>query len=71
MSERGRRQQQPTPSDLSFDQALANFIQTDPRELADEIEQIKRQDREVSDYVEQRRGSIRQGARRAKERFRI
>jgi hypothetical protein len=71
MSERERRRKAPTLSDMSFDQALARFIQTDPREVADEIDEIKRRDREVMDYVEERRRSIRQGARRAKKRFRL
>ncbi|MGB6538435.1 MAG: hypothetical protein WBF58_21025 [Xanthobacteraceae bacterium] len=69
MSERKRT---PTAlSDLAFDEALARFIQTDPKELADSLEEIKRRDREVEEYVNERRASIKQGARRAKKRFRL
>ena len=66
MSERKRK---PRLSDMSFDEALARFIQTDPKEVADEIDEIKRRDREVSEYVDERRKSIRKGARRANKRF--
>lgn len=58
-------------SDLAFDEALARLIQTDPKELADTLDKIKREDREVKEYVEERRQSIRRGARRAKKRFRL
>ena len=71
MSERTRKAHPPALADMAFDEALARFIQTDPREVAAEIEEIKRRDREVSEYVDERRRSIRQGARRAKKRFRI
>jgi hypothetical protein len=69
MSERKRK---PRLSDMSFDEALARFIQTDPKEVADEIDKIKRRDREVEEYVEERRRSVRHGARRGpKKRFRL
>src|SRR5580704_13022180 len=71
VSERARKSRPPALADMAFDEALARFIQTDPREVADEIDEIKRRDREVTEYVDERRRSIRQGARRAKKRFRL
>jgi hypothetical protein len=68
MTERKRKR----PSDMPFDEALARLIQTESKDVADEIEEIKRHDREVEEYVEERRRSIRQGARRGpKKRFRL
>ena len=45
-------------------------LRTD-KESEDEIEQVKRETDEVEKYVEERRDSIRRGARRSKHRFRI
>lgn len=58
-------------SDLGFDEALARFMQTDKQELADTKERIEREDEGVTAYVEERRESIRRGARRTGSRFRI
>lgn len=58
-------------SDLGFEEALTRLLRTDPEELASEIEKTKEKDREVSEFVEERRDSIRRGARRTKHRFRI
>jgi hypothetical protein len=57
--------------DLGLDEALARFIQTDKREVEDVIDRVIREEQAVSDYVEERRDSIRKGARRTGTRFRI
>ena len=58
-------------SNLGFDEALARFIQTDKKELADVSDQITEEDEGVKAYVEERRESIRRGARRTNHRFRL
>ena len=56
---------------IPFDEAIARLLQTDPKEIADLAEEVKRKDEKVSCYVEERRQSIRKGARRSKKRFGI
>lgn len=58
-------------SDLSFDEALARLIRTDNKELADAKDRIDSEDEGVRQYVEERRESIRSGARRSRDRFRL
>jgi hypothetical protein len=56
---------------VSFDEALRRYAQTDPKELADMIEQAKRKGEKVERFIEERESSIRRGARRAAKRFRL
>jgi len=56
-------------SDLGFDEALARFIQTDKHELADAKDRVDRDDEGVAKYVEERRDSIKRGARRTGKHF--
>jgi hypothetical protein len=58
-------------SNLGFDEALARLIQTEPDQVADAVERINREEEEVREYVEERRSSIRKGARRTRHRFRL
>lgn len=58
-------------SDLGFDEALARFIQTDNKELADAKDRIEKDDEEARQYVKERRDSIEKGARRTGSRFRL
>jgi hypothetical protein len=58
-------------SDLGFDEALARFIQTDNKELADAKDRIDKDEEEVRQYVKERRESIGKGARRTGSRFRL
>jgi len=56
---------------MAFDEALARFLQTDKKELEDAVDQARREEAEAERYVEERRESIRKGARRAPKRFRL
>ena len=67
----GSRKPDKEVSDLGFEEALARLMQTDPEELAAEVEAVKDKDREIAAYVEERRDSIGRGARRTKHRFRL
>jgi hypothetical protein len=58
-------------SEMGFNEALARFVHADPKEVEDEIEKLKREEREAAEYVEERRESIRRGTRRAPKRFRL
>jgi hypothetical protein len=58
-------------SDMGFDEALARFIQTDRDEVEDAMNRVDRDDREAREYVEERRESIKRGARRSRARFRL
>jgi hypothetical protein len=58
-------------NDMGFDEALARFMQTEKREVDGVIERVIREEQAVTDYVEERRESIRRGARRTGSRFRI
>ena len=62
---------EPALLEMPFQEALSRFIQTDPKELVDLAEKIKRQDGEIERYVDDRQRSIRSGARRTGKRFRI
>lgn len=54
-----------------LDEVLARLLQTDKKELEDEIAKTKREADEAGKYVEERSDSIRRGARRTKHRFRL
>lgn len=56
---------------LTFSEALERFTKTDPKELEDAFAQTMRENEEAKRYVDERRASIRKGARRAPKRFRI
>ena len=57
--------------DMSFDEALRRYGQTDPKELADMIEEANRAGEDAEKFIEERIESIRRGARRAPKRFRL
>ena len=56
---------------MSFSEAIQRLVQTDPKELADAFAETERENEEARRYVEERRESIRRGARRVPKRFRI
>lgn len=57
--------------ETEFDEVVARLLQTDKKELEDEIAKTKREADEVGKYVEERSDSIKRGARRTKHRFRL
>lgn len=57
--------------ETEFDEVVARLLQTDNKELEDEIAKTKREADEAGKYVEERSDSIKRGARRTKHRFRI
>ena len=59
----------PKSLDMSLDEALARYLQTDLKEIEDEFEKTKREEEETKQYVEKCRESIRKGARQAPKRF--
>ena len=73
MTERKKPRKEPDMdlTDMGFDEALARFIQTDPEEAKDAAKSVDRDDEKVRKYVEERRASIRSGARRSGKRFRL
>jgi hypothetical protein len=71
MAERKRKATAPAVPEIPFSEALARLIQTDPKEIADLMERVKRQEKDVDRYVGERERSIRSGARRTGKRFRI
>jgi hypothetical protein len=71
MTARKKRKPSADISDLGLGEALARLLQTSRAELADVVEQVDREDKQVSDYVEERRKSIKKGARRTGSRFRL
>jgi hypothetical protein len=68
---KSRKKKSSDPIESEFDESLARFIQTDPKELADALEQVRQKQEEVRQNVEKRRDSIERGARRSKKRFRL
>ena len=59
----------PFPTDMTFEEAVARLIQTDPKEIADARKRVRAAQEDTKKYVEERKESIRRGARRAKSRF--
>jgi hypothetical protein len=55
---------------MPFDEAVARFLQTDPKEVADAHQRLKQAQEDTKRYVEERRESIQRGARRSTARFR-
>jgi hypothetical protein len=66
-----RKRKLPTTLDMTRDEAVARFIQTDKKELGDSFPEMSHQDQEVEKYFEERRESIKRGATRARNRFRL
>jgi hypothetical protein len=64
-----RKRKPPASLDMPFEEAVARLLQTDPREIADAHERLKRAQEDTKKYVEERRDSIRQGARRSPARW--
>jgi hypothetical protein len=63
--------EKPFKLDMGFMEALRRFAQTDPDELAEAKKKAEEEIREVDQYVEERKESIRRGARRTKHRLRL
>ena len=57
-------------SNLGFDEALARFIQTDPREVADVHERVARDAGEIERDAKKHFNDIRTGGRNFKRPFR-
>lgn len=57
-------------ADMDFEEALKRLAQTDPDEIKDEIEQVRKRQEEIREYIKERGESIQRGARRARVRFR-
>jgi hypothetical protein len=71
MTERKKTTGPPPFPEMSFEEALARLLQTDPAELREEKRRAEEEVREIDAYVEERKESIRKGARRTKHRFRL
>ncbi len=71
MTDRNKPPGPPPFPDMPFEEALARLLQTDPDELADSVREMREKEKEVERYIEERRDSIRRGARRAPKRFRL
>jgi hypothetical protein len=56
---------------MALDEALARLLQTDKKELEDAFDQACHDEVEAKRYAEERRESIRKGARRAPKKFRL
>lgn len=56
---------------MKLDEALARLLQTDPNEIIDGQEAVKRDEEDVDRYVAEREQSIGRGIRRAGKRFRL
>lgn len=50
-------------SDMSMDEALARFIQTDPKEMAGAFQRVRQWQAEVGKRVDETREEIRRGIR--------
>lgn len=66
-----KKREPPLALSMGFEEALARFAKTDPKEIADAHERVRSAQGEVEKNVAERRDSIRSGARRTKHRFRI
>jgi len=66
-----KKRQPPLVLPVSFEEALARFIQTDPAEIVDAHERVRAAQKDVEKDVAERRDSIKRGARRTNHRFRI
>jgi hypothetical protein len=70
MTKRGENTAPKPLEELSFGEALARLIQTDPRELQQAYEQARKAEAEAQRFIEERKASIGRGARRSTGRFR-
>jgi hypothetical protein len=61
MSERKKKAARPLS--MPFGEALARFVQTNPKELEDAYDETRRAEAEAKQFIEERERSIRQGAR--------
>ena len=66
-----KKREPPLVLNIGFEEALARLVQTDPKEMADTYEQVRRDEEEVEKYVAEREQSIGRGVRRAAKRFRL
>lgn len=60
-----RKRKPPASLDMPFEEAVARFMQTDPAEIADAHERLRQAQEDTKKYVEERKRSIRRGARRS------
>lgn len=58
-------------SNLGFDEALARFIQTDPKDLADVHERVAREAEEFERDAKEHFNDIKSGGRKFKRPFRL
>ena len=58
-----RRRKPPALSDMSFDEASARLIQTDPKEMADAVERNKKRVDEIRESAAERRKRLREAIR--------
>jgi hypothetical protein len=65
------KRKKPFHLDMSFDKALRRYAQTNPKELADLIEEANRAGEDAEKFIQERIDSICRGARRAPKRFRL
>ena len=56
---------------LAFEEALARFIQTNPKEVADQFIEVKARQEEVRKNAEERKAFIERAGRPGGKRFRL
>jgi hypothetical protein len=56
---------------MNFHEAMARFLQTDPKELADEFAQVKARQEEIRKNAEAKKDFIKRAARPGGKRFRL
>jgi len=66
-----KKREPPVVLNMSFEEALARLVQTDPAEIVTAHERVRAAQEEVEKNVAERRDSIKRGARRINHRFRI
>jgi hypothetical protein len=67
MSERKKKPSQSSELDMNLNEALARFLQTDPKEMADAFERNRRRIDEIRRSAEERRERLRAATRGPKK----
>lgn len=66
-----KKGKEPSLLGMAFDEALARLTRVTPRDLEASFEEARKDDEEAQKYAEERRTSIRKGARRTGSRYRF
>lgn len=66
-----KKREPPVVLDMPFEEAMARFVQTDPREIADAYQLVKTRQEEIIKNVEAQRRLIQNAGRPSGKRIRI